>query len=244
MGVFSWCTSDTKKSIPCCRPFGDLPGTVYLLNPFGEPYKETDYEGYGVFGEKDIYDLVVEWNREYLSADNIRKPSRSNYEAGEQGDIYYEKAMSKYQATCDAIIAYKNGASDDFMKEHFGMQIAPWGDGSDWKRVLGISLACYDEDHVKLKYPIKIVEHPMPYDEAGISPSCPFQGYFYPDYPNCMQDIRYEVDKAFAHLAMEEEKWRTASSLDNKIKTADKNSENSHSIAKQTVHHKDAPDRE
>ena len=72
MGAFSWCTSDTKKSIPCCIPFGDLPGTVYLLNPFGEPYKETDYEGYGEFGGRDVYELVVEWNREYLSPDHIR----------------------------------------------------------------------------------------------------------------------------------------------------------------------------
>ena len=239
MGVFSWCTSDTKKSIPCCRPFGDLPGTVYLLNPFGEPYKETDYEGYGVFGGRDVYDLVMEWNREYLSTDHIKKPNRDNYEMGEQGDAYYEKAMSKYQATCDAIIAYKNGASDDFMKEHFGMQIAPWGDGDDWKRVLGISLACYDEDHVKLKYPIKIVEHPVPYDEAGISPGCPFQGCFYPDY---MKVIRYEVDKAFANLAMQEEKWRSSSSLDSKIKTAAKDSENIPAMEKQTIH-KDEPER-
>ena len=236
MGVFSWCTSDTKKSIPCCMPFADLPGTVYLLNPFGEPYKETDYEGYGAIGGRDVYELVIEWNREYLSRDNIRKPNRDNYEMGENGDIYYNHAMSKYQATCEAIDAYKNGASDEFMKEQFGMQIAPWGDGSDWKRILGISLACYDEDHVKLKYPIKIVEHVVPYDTVGISPGCPFQGYFYPDN---LRDIQDEIDQAFINLAIQEEKWKTRSSLESKIKMADKHVKNNDFVANQNIEKND-----
>ena len=215
MGVFSWCTSDTRKSIPCCMPFGGLPSTVYLLNPFGEPYKETDYEGYGEFGGRDVYELVVEWNREYLSASNIRMPQRSDYETGEKGEDYYAAAISKYHATCDAIRAYKSGASDEFMKEHFGKLLSPWADGSDWKRILGISIACYDEDHVKLKYPIKIVEHPMPYEKAGISPSCPFQGCIYPDR---MIDIRRGVREAFEHLARAEEAYK--SSLHAKLHSA------------------------
>lgn len=217
MGVFSWCTSDTKKSIPCRRPFDDLPGTVYLLNPFGEPYKESSYEGYGKFAGKDVYDLVVEWNREYLAAENIRMPQRNEYAPGERGEGYYTAAMSKYYATCDAIRAYKDGASDDFMRENFGMLIAPWSNGADWKRCLGISLACYDEDHVKLKYPIKIVEHPMPYEEAGISPGCPFQGCIYPD---SMAEIRREVRKAFANLATAEEKYKIRPSLDSMVQSA------------------------
>lgn len=116
MGCFSWCTSDTKKSIPCCIPFGDLPGTVYLLNPFGEPYKETDYEGYGEFGGRDVYDLVVEWNREHLTPDNVTKPDRSDYAPGKAGDGYYQKACERHAVICEAIQAYAGGASDAFMK--------------------------------------------------------------------------------------------------------------------------------
>ncbi|MBR6701089.1 MAG: hypothetical protein IKL72_05105, partial [Firmicutes bacterium] len=166
MGSFSWCTSDTKKSIPCCMPFGDLPDTVYLLNPFGEPYKETDYEGYGKFGGRDVYELVMEWNREYLTPDNIRKPDRSRYRDGEEGDNSFAKEMERYHIVCEAIEAYKNGASDNYMKETFGKQISYLDSGSDWKRCLGIKIACYEREHVKLKYPIKIVEHPMPYEKA------------------------------------------------------------------------------
>ncbi len=214
MGCFSWCTSDTKKSIPCCMPFGGLPGTVYLLNPFGEPYKETDYEGYGEFGGHDVYDLVVEWNRNYLTPELLSKPERSKYELGEEGDTYYARAVQKYNMTCKAITDYANGATDEYMYQTYG-SILGYGDGSDWKRCLGIKLACYDEDHVKLKYPIKIVEHPMEYDKAGISPGCPFQGCFYPDR---MSDIRKGVREAFRDLMRVEQKHKA--SLDAKIQTA------------------------
>ena len=209
MGCFSWCTSDTRKSIPCCIPFGDLPGTVYLLNPFGEPYKETDYEGYGVFGGRDVYDLVAEWNREYLTSENIRRPERGNWQPGEEGDAYYARAMQKYYGQCAAVAAYQAGASDAFMQENYG-KILGYGDGSDWKRCLGIALACYDEDHVKLRYPIKIVEHPVPYDEAGISPGCPFQGCFYPD---SMMAIRRGVRQAFESLDMAIAQSKSVSNL-------------------------------
>lgn len=205
MGVFSWCTSDTRKSIPCCMPFGGLPGTVYLLNPFGEPYKESHYEGYGEFGGRDVYDLVVEWNREYLTPDQIAAPKRSDYEAGAEGDTYYARAVQKHDMYCCAIRDYANGASDDYMFKKYG-RVLGYGDGSDWKRCLGIRLACYDEDHVKLKYPIKIVEHPMEYEKAGISPGCPFQGCFYPDR---MKEIRQGVRSAFEDLARAQEVYRS-----------------------------------
>lgn len=65
MGQFSWITSDTNEQV-----FNDYDkSTVYLLVPedwqdeFGEYYKESDYEGYGVFGGRDVYALVAIWNR-------------------------------------------------------------------------------------------------------------------------------------------------------------------------------------
>lgn len=207
MGCFSWCTSDTKKSIPCCIPFGDLPGTVYLLNPFGEPYKETGYDGYGEFGGRDVYELVVEWNREFLTPDNITKPDRSSWAPGDEGSRYFAKAMAEYNVACEAIKAYAGGASDEFMRENYGAALGYAGYANDWKRCLGIKIACYDKDHVKLKYPIKIVEKAVPYEQAGMSPACPFQGCIYPD---SMREIRRDVRKVFADLAMAEEKWKDA----------------------------------
>lgn len=82
MGLFSWCTSDTHKSIAVdMRGYEGCPKKVYLLNPFGEPYETDDYEGYGIFGkgdrQVDAYAEVAKWNLpkkewEGLSDEKIR----------------------------------------------------------------------------------------------------------------------------------------------------------------------------
>lgn len=144
MGYFSWCTSDTRKSIGIGLENEVTAGEVYLLNPFGAPYKETNYDGYGVFGGQDVYALVAKWNApEQCKDDN--------------GDWL----------------------PDDKIRE------------------LGIDLACYDNDHVQLRYPIKIVEHVMSYEEAEISPMCPFQGCTYGERSSCVKD---GINRAFQNL--------------------------------------------
>lgn len=64
MGQFSWITSDTHEQV-----FNDYDKKpAYLLVPeewqdeFGEYFEETDYEGYGEFGGRDVYALVAIWN--------------------------------------------------------------------------------------------------------------------------------------------------------------------------------------
>lgn len=159
MGFFSWCTSDTRKSIAniyvdssLINSLGNdkewviMPGEkVYLLNPFGKPYEEDSYDGYGRFDGEDVYALVAKWN----------VPDRCKDANG-------------------------NWLPDDEIRN------------------IGIDLACYDEDQVKLKYPIKIVEKPVPYEEAEISPGCPLQGYFYDeaiDGRSLKSRIEYEFSR-------------------------------------------------
>lgn len=62
MGFFSWKTQDTHESIPNIH--SNRPTfTVYMINPVtGEQYKEDNYDGYGIFGGKDYYELVAELN--------------------------------------------------------------------------------------------------------------------------------------------------------------------------------------
>jgi hypothetical protein len=61
MGFFSWKTQDTDKSISNNY---SLRGTfkVDMLDDKGNVWTETDYEGYGVFGGKDYYELLAEMN--------------------------------------------------------------------------------------------------------------------------------------------------------------------------------------
>ena len=64
MGQFSWLDCVTGKQI-----VDDKRKDVYLLVPkqFGGGHiKEECYDGYGRFGGHDVYDLVVDWNKEYI----------------------------------------------------------------------------------------------------------------------------------------------------------------------------------
>lgn len=65
MGQFSWITSDTHEQV-----FNDYDKKpAYVLVPkefqheYGEYFEEKDYEGYGVFGGRDVYALVAQWNK-------------------------------------------------------------------------------------------------------------------------------------------------------------------------------------
>jgi len=61
MGFFSWKTSDTDRSIP--SHYSNKPTfTVHMVTEDGQVFTEKDYEGYGVFGGKDFYELVAELN--------------------------------------------------------------------------------------------------------------------------------------------------------------------------------------
>lgn len=57
MGQFSWFTQDTHHRI-----VNGEEHTVYLVDDKGNKYKENFYEGYGVFGGKDFYELLAEMN--------------------------------------------------------------------------------------------------------------------------------------------------------------------------------------
>ena len=204
MGKFSWCTSDTRKSIPCVEDaYKGAPDTVYLLNPFGKPYKEDAYSGDGQFGGRDVFELVAEWNRDFLSAGMLAKPERSYWRKGQDGDRAFDLAVDRHRKLCEAIEDYARGATDEQMKTRYGAILGVL-DGPDWKRGLGIVIASSDEQHVKLKYPIKIVEKPCSYDAAGISPDCPRQGCI---YAAPLKDIQESVDKSFEKLHAAQEKY-------------------------------------
>lgn len=60
MGQFSWLDCITQEQI-----LDDVPRKSYVLVPqqFGGGHiEESCYEGYGVFGGRDVYQLVAEWN--------------------------------------------------------------------------------------------------------------------------------------------------------------------------------------
>lgn len=62
MGYFSWLTNDTVKDIYCrdCLRYPTF--RVYMKDHLGNVWIEENYEGFGVFGEKDFYVLLAEMN--------------------------------------------------------------------------------------------------------------------------------------------------------------------------------------
>ena len=61
MGFFSWRTQDTDKSI--ANQYSSRPTfRVQMLDDKGNVWTEDHYDGYGVFGGKDYYELLAEMN--------------------------------------------------------------------------------------------------------------------------------------------------------------------------------------
>ncbi len=61
MGFFSWITQDTGRSI--ANAYSGLEMfKVIMTDDKGNQWVEENYEGYGVFGGKDYYELLSEMN--------------------------------------------------------------------------------------------------------------------------------------------------------------------------------------
>lgn len=133
----------------------NMPADVYVLIPkeFGGGHiMETCYDGYGRFGGHDIYDLVVDWNIPYIDRILAEK------------DQFISGWVSEYE--------------EDFKRLAKGEDIRPETE----KRVLGIAIACYDEDNFRLKYPIKIThDKNAVYESCAASKSDPNQGWLMDD---------------------------------------------------------------
>lgn len=174
MGFFSWKTSDTDRSISNIYSKRDT-FPVYVLRPeeFGGGYiEECQYNGYGDFDGHDIYELVVDWNKPYLTTEHIPAPVQECWEQDEKNaELYYQMRVSEYRTDLSLLKDYIADKDESYM-------VCEYGD--DYKRHLGVSIAHNDNLNAALKYPIKIVEDKnISYGDAKPSVTCPLQGYFY-----------------------------------------------------------------
>lgn len=163
MGQFSWKYTDMHN-----RSALKIFGKAYIPCPDGSTIYEGCYGGYGLFGGHDIYELVADWNKEYLSEGNIRKPDKMLLENMKEMPAHYQKIMQFYQFKCKRLKDFVEGKSEEQMNELYG---------TDWKRNIGIDIACENEANAALKFPIKICkEKPESYEQYKASRTDPFQG--------------------------------------------------------------------
>lgn len=182
MGMFSWIDPKTGENI-----VADYNGqTAYVPVPKefgGYCLVEENYEGYGVFQGMDVYELVAEWNRYNmpLETEAMKQPRREDYTSDEDFNYAIERyagdfLMLRDWASCEH--------SDEDMAERYG---------KEFKRNIGILIACYDADNSKLRYPIKVSTSKCKYEDADWSPSDPEQG-FYPNWENSGGDYDWYDD--------------------------------------------------
>ena len=163
MGYFTW--TDARRH-PRKRKSGEYVaadrvgygGYAKVVCPDNTEIIETYYEGYGDFDGHDIYDLVVDWNKNYLS-DIFNKKSEDSwgYELKELAIAFQSDDVLKLREEIDRLI--ESGQYGSYFR-------------NEWKRHIGIAIACDDEDNRNLPFPIKITttKWHRKYDE--LVPSC------------------------------------------------------------------------
>lgn len=127
-----------------------------IVCPDNTLIQEPCYEGYGVFDGKDVYELVVDWNKPHL-LDIIHNPKfkQSSVLTMQNVEELMAAIIKNDQAALETCIN-KMTTNAPYLKQ-------------EWKRSLGIFIAC--QNNIILPYPIKIVDvaHPAPY--AKLQPS-------------------------------------------------------------------------
>lgn len=162
MGLFSFHTADTNRVIEVAGRGSSFPVAFLIPKEFGGgKIVERHYDGYGHFGYEEAFELLAEWNLDYLSEDLLKVPVKEEYSR----EWFYTAAVERRNKLCLCLQELKtNGAS--FMKKKYG---------KEWKRDLIINFYFeLQERQERLKYPLKIVENlNLSYEEVeGESRDC------------------------------------------------------------------------
>lgn len=150
MGFFTWTDAKRQPRILKNGDYAAMDKIGYgaiakVVCPDNSIITEPYYEGYGLFDDNDIYDLVVDWNKNQL--DKIFD------------DLAAKDPKHWGYTLHDIAIAYMNGASNDELMK-MAQELADSDDpyvcvAAEWKRVIGITISA-GENNKNLPYPIKI----------------------------------------------------------------------------------------
>ena len=99
MGFFSWKTQDTNRSIANIHSSESI-FKVIMTDDKGNQWIENNYDGYGIFGDKDYYELVSEMN--HGDADRDRG-IRIGFELPDVKDEFLFPSLTENGEYCNGI---------------------------------------------------------------------------------------------------------------------------------------------
>lgn len=159
MGCFSWMYADLNNERPLL-----IGAPAFVMCPSGNIIFEPAYNGYGMFGGHDIYEMVVDWNRANILCLVESNTHRPLYHWSKE----FLQLLQDSEEKAEEYIQ-KNFPEDSWIRK-------------EWKRNLGIDIACYDDQNIRLEYPIKITRRKeIPYSALPASLSDVGQGFGYSD---------------------------------------------------------------
>lgn len=184
MGFFSWLTSDTGRSIANQHSIRET-FPVYMVTDDGQIFTELNYDGYGVFGGKDIFVLIAEMNgykgetdeeTRQLAFDKIWV--RGITKGGKR--YCYGEDFDNYQSPIES----EGGlCANDLIKDHGWKSFGDSGDFNDWAD-LGIRVPKLVEE-----LPLNLNHWREWWELLAYPIDCADQGFFYDD-----EDEDYEEE--------------------------------------------------
>ena len=169
MQQFSWCDCISGNQI-----INGIDKDVYVLIPkeFGGGHIiEHCYDGFGHFGDYDIYELVADWNRQYLEPDFVFPSEITKYGFYQQIRQFNPEYNETFQFKAKEKPWYCPYKDASLSKAGIEFVI-----NQDYKTI-GQELTAFDEDNAALPFPIKITYNcDAVYEECSFSMIDPDQG--------------------------------------------------------------------
>lgn len=151
MGIYTWTDARRKPSLTkdgydfLAKDKIGYGCYAKIVCPDGTEIVTNYYDGYGHFGATDVYDVIVDINKEDIPR-------------------VIEKHKDREPFFCECAQKYYEGYSEEEVTEYAKKKILDkYGNEEgrawaykEWKRNVGIMMCCNDDDNDALKYPLKI----------------------------------------------------------------------------------------
>ena len=171
MGFFSWNTSDTERSIANSYSCRDT-FTVHMITEDGQVFTEKDYDGYGEFGGKDIYELIAEMNGLCLDGDTDQKRIAAI-------ELLHQTIITCGERSYTAHIDFTNWEEPI---EAEGGRTANALVSMGWKQVYPNGYGDFEAAAANgIKVPKLVEKIPSNFNSVPYPTNCPDQGFFYDD---------------------------------------------------------------